>query len=92
MAAIVQCGGANYRAFLDGCLRSRYLCFYSGNIGASVADVDTLKKLVGGYFYGGGVQRRYRYRIEPTPDQTAVLAWVFGCCRVVFNDALRVRQ
>jgi len=35
---------------------------------------------------------RYRYRIEPTPTQQAMLARVFGCCRVVFNDALRVRD
>ena len=35
---------------------------------------------------------RYRYRIEPTPAQQATLARVFGCCRVVFNDALRVRD
>ncbi len=34
---------------------------------------------------------RYRYRIEPTPAQQASLARVFGCCRVVFNDALRAR-
>lgn len=35
---------------------------------------------------------RYRYRIEPTSAQAAMLARVFGCCRVVFNDALRVRD
>ncbi len=35
---------------------------------------------------------RYRYRIEPTSAQCDELARVFGCCRVVFNDALRVRQ
>ena len=35
---------------------------------------------------------RYRYRIEPTPAQQTMLARVFGCCRVVFNDALRVRD
>ncbi|MGO9381434.1 MAG: RNA-guided endonuclease InsQ/TnpB family protein [Mycobacterium sp.] len=35
---------------------------------------------------------RYRYRVEPTPAQAAMLARVFGCCRVVFNDALRVRD
>ena len=35
---------------------------------------------------------RYRYRIEPTPTQRTMLARVFGCCRVVFNDALRVRD
>ena len=38
------------------------------------------------------MQMRYRYRIEPTPAQQAMLARVFGCCRVVFNDALRVRD
>ncbi len=35
---------------------------------------------------------RYRYRIEPTPAQQQMLARVFGCCRVAFNDALRVRD
>ena len=35
---------------------------------------------------------RYRYRIEPTSSQQQLLARVFGCCRVVFNDALRVRD
>ncbi|ORW27031.1 RNA-guided endonuclease InsQ/TnpB family protein [Mycobacterium palustre] len=39
-----------------------------------------------------GVQMRYRYRIEPTPGQQQMLARVFGCTRVVFNDALRVRD
>jgi putative transposase len=38
------------------------------------------------------MQMRYRYRIEPTPAQQRMLARVFGCCRVVFNDALRVRD
>jgi putative transposase len=38
------------------------------------------------------MQMRYRYRIEPTPARAAMLARVFGCCRVVFNDALRVRN
>ena len=37
------------------------------------------------------MQVRYRYRIEPTPAQQEMLARVFGCTRVVFNDALRVR-
>ncbi|HEX4391575.1 MAG TPA: transposase [Mycobacterium sp.] len=35
---------------------------------------------------------RYRYRLEPTPRQQRELSRVFGCCRVVFNDALRLRQ
>jgi putative transposase len=38
------------------------------------------------------MQMRYRYRIEPTQAQQQMLARVFGCCRVVFNDALRVRD
>jgi len=38
------------------------------------------------------MQVRYRYRLEPTPAQQRMLARVFGCCRVVFNDALRVRD
>jgi putative transposase len=38
------------------------------------------------------MQLRYRYRIEPTPAQQQMLARVFGCARVVFNDALRVRD
>ena len=46
---------------------------------------------VSGPTYGCGVQRRYRYRIDPTSAQQAMLAQVFGCCRVVFNDAVRVR-
>lgn len=31
---------------------------------------------------------RYRYRIYPTNQQKVALAKLFGCCRVVFNDAL----
>ncbi|MBE5408272.1 RNA-guided endonuclease InsQ/TnpB family protein [Mycobacteroides abscessus] len=38
------------------------------------------------------MQMRYRYRIEPTLAQQQMLARVFGCTRVVFNDALRVRD
>jgi putative transposase len=38
------------------------------------------------------MQMRYRYRIEPTPTQQSMLARVFGCVRVVFNDAVRVRD
>jgi putative transposase len=38
------------------------------------------------------MQRRYRYRIEPTAAQQRTLARVFGCVRVVFNDALRIRD
>src|SRR3981081_1788396 len=38
------------------------------------------------------MQMRYRYRIEPTPAPQQIVARVFGCARVVFNDALRVRD
>ena len=38
------------------------------------------------------MQMRYRYRIEPTATQQKLLNRVFGCCRVVFNDAIRLRS
>jgi putative transposase len=34
------------------------------------------------------MKARYRYRIYPTNQQKTALAKLFGCCRVVFNDAL----
>ncbi|MDF2705810.1 MAG: family element transposase accessory protein TnpB [Nonomuraea muscovyensis] len=37
------------------------------------------------------MQLRYSYRIDPTPGQRMSLARAFGCARVVFNDALRLR-
>ena len=42
--------------------------------------------------HAGCVQLRYRYRLNPSPGQVQALARVFGCARVVFNDALRARQ
>jgi len=39
------------------------------------------------------MKARYQYRIYPTDQQRKELARVFGCCRVVYNDALlRCRQ
>ncbi len=38
------------------------------------------------------VRLRYNYRLCPTPGQRQALARTFGCARVVFNDALRIRQ
>jgi IS605 OrfB family transposase len=38
------------------------------------------------------VQLRYNYRLYPTPGQCIALARAFGCARVVFNDALRMRR
>ena len=35
---------------------------------------------------------RYQFRIYPTNQQKSLLAQVFGCCRVVFNDALAYCQ
>jgi putative transposase len=35
---------------------------------------------------------RYRYRIYPAPGQQMALARAFGCARVVYNDALRLRE
>jgi putative transposase len=35
---------------------------------------------------------RYRYRAYPTAGQVQALARAFGCARVVYNDAIRVRQ
>jgi putative transposase len=53
---------------------------------------DELARHVGGGSYVAFVLARYRYRIEPTLAQRRDLAKVFGCCRVVFNDALRTRE
>ncbi|MET9897325.1 RNA-guided endonuclease TnpB family protein [Streptomyces sp. NPDC006446] len=38
------------------------------------------------------MQLRYSFRLYPTVIQRAALARAFGCARVVFNDALRVRE
>lgn len=38
------------------------------------------------------VLRRYRYRAYPTGAQAKALARVFGCVRVVFNNALATRE
>ncbi|CAD5967425.1 RNA-guided endonuclease InsQ/TnpB family protein [Planktothrix agardhii] len=35
---------------------------------------------------------RYRYRIYPTDQQKGLISQLFGCCRVVFNDALAYCQ
>jgi putative transposase len=39
-----------------------------------------------------GMQLRYRYRLAPTVEQRQALARAFGCARVVYNDALRLRE
>ncbi len=36
-------------------------------------------------------QRAYKYRFYPTPEQVHNLACTFGCCRFVYNWALRLR-
>ena len=35
---------------------------------------------------------RYRYRLYPSPAQEMMLARTFGCARVVYNDAVRLRD
>lgn len=37
------------------------------------------------------VQRAYRYRFYPTPDQAHLLSRTFGCVRLVYNRALDAR-
>ncbi|MEB3278152.1 MAG: helix-turn-helix domain-containing protein [Lyngbya sp.] len=38
------------------------------------------------------MKARYRYRIYPNQQQQTKLAKLFGCCRVVWNDALVLYQ
>ncbi|MFB8796688.1 MAG: RNA-guided endonuclease TnpB family protein [Microcoleus sp.] len=38
------------------------------------------------------MKARYRYRIYPTDQQKRLMSQLFGCCRVVFNDALAYCQ
>jgi putative transposase len=39
-------------------------------------------------WYTVSMKARYAYRCNPTPGQQIMLARLFGCCRVVYNDAL----
>ena len=39
-------------------------------------------------FYNSSIKARYQYRIYPTVVQQRVLARLFGCVRVVWNDSL----
>src|ERR1700680_4380832 len=36
-------------------------------------------------------KRAYKYRFYPTEEQKHILARTFGCCRYVYNWALRLR-
>ncbi|MEU6214047.1 RNA-guided endonuclease TnpB family protein [Streptomyces sp. NPDC047023] len=38
------------------------------------------------------MQLRYSFRVYPTPGQRIALAQAFGCARVAYNDALRIRE
>lgn len=38
------------------------------------------------------MQRAYRYRFYPTPEQESLLRRTVGCCRFVYNRALAVRN
>lgn len=39
-----------------------------------------------------GMKKRYRYRAYPTGEQAHAIARLFGCVRVVWNDALATRE
>ena len=52
------------------------------------AAADCRRPVVG----SGLVQVRYRYRVYPDAAQRGALARAFGCARVVYNDAVRVRE
>jgi transposase len=41
--------------------------------------------------YDRDMKLRYNYRLYPTRGQRSAPARAFGCARVVFNDALRIR-
>ena len=38
------------------------------------------------------MQKRFKYRLYPHPHQRQALARAFGCARVVWNDALALKQ
>jgi putative transposase len=44
------------------------------------------------YVYNGSMKARYQFRIYPTNQQQQSLAQLFGCVRVVFNDALALSK
>lgn len=52
----------------------------------------TILALVPSWSYNGTMQLRYNFRIYPTTGQRTALARTFGCARVVYNDALRIRK
>ena len=43
-------------------------------------------------YYISTMQKRFKYRLYPHPHQRQALAQVFGCARVVWNDALALKQ
>jgi len=53
------------------------------------ADIAAFRDLIE---YDSDMRLRYNYRLYPTPGQQMALARVFGCARVVYNDALRARR
>jgi len=48
--------------------------------------------LYGIFVYNGSMKSRYQYRFYPTDQQQQSLAQLFGCVRVVFNDALALSK
>jgi len=41
--------------------------------------------------YDVSMEKAYRYRMYPTPDQESLLRRTMGCCRLVYNKALAAR-
>lgn len=41
---------------------------------------------------GAVIQARFRFRLYPSTTQRSALKRVFGCCRVVFNDVIALRE
>jgi hypothetical protein len=65
---------------------------------ASVQDEDTMSGGAGcpvsghEFEYAFNMQLRYNYRLDPRPRHRIAFGKAFGCARVVFNDALAVRE
>ena len=47
-------------------------------------------QMYGKYVYNSSMKSRYQYRFYPTDQQRQGLAQLFGCVRVVWNDALAI--
>jgi putative transposase len=61
------------------------------NSNSSILKSSRFFMLLSGYLlYNGSMKARYQYRFYPTDQQQQSLARLFGCVRVVWNDALAI--